>query len=48
MNHLLFDFENVSSEELKQVKGIKKNDEVILFYTNACKNIALESLDVHA
>lgn len=44
MNHFLIDFENVSSEELKQVKGIKKNDDVILFYLNACKNVSLESL----
>ena len=35
-NHFLIDFENVSSEELKQVKGIKKNDDVVLFYSNAC------------
>ena len=36
MNHFLIDFENVSSDELKQVKGIKKNDDVVLFYSNAC------------
>lgn len=46
MNHFLIDFENVSSDELKRVKGIKKNDDVILFYSNACKNVSLESLNV--
>ena len=47
-NHFLIDFENVSSDESKQVRGIKRNRDNILFYTNACKNIALESFDVHA
>ena len=48
MNHFLIDFENVSSDELKQVKGIKKNDDVVLFYSNACRKIDLESLNVVA
>lgn len=46
MNHFLIDFENVSSDELKRVKCIKKNDDVILFYSDACKNVSLESLNV--
>ena len=46
MNHFLIDFENISSNELKQVKGIKKNDDVILFYSSVRKNVSLESLSV--
>ena len=45
MNHFLVDYENVSSDELKQIKAVKKNDEVILFFSNSCKNISLESLN---
>ena len=48
MNHFLIDFENVSSDELKQIQGVKKNDSVVLFFSNACKNISLESINVLA
>lgn len=45
MNHFLIDFENVKTEGLKQITGIKEGDAVTIFYSEQCKNISLDVID---
>ena len=46
MDYFLVDFENVSSDELKKVKNVSGGDSIVLFYSDHCKNIKIETLDV--
>lgn len=45
MNYYLVDFENVKTDGIKDLKGLKEGDELIIFYSETCKNITLDVLD---
>lgn len=42
MNHYLIDFENVGSEGLKNLNGIQDGDEILIFYSDNRRNVALD------
>ena len=46
MEHYLIDFENVRSEALKNLCELKDGDSIAIFYSDMCKNINLETLDI--
>ena len=46
MEHYLVDFENVHSDELKKLGQLNDGDEIVLFYSEICKNLNLETLEV--
>lgn len=42
MNYFLVDFENVKIEKIIKLNNIKEQDALIIFYSENCKNIALD------
>lgn len=44
MTHFLVDYENVGVEGVKKT-GAKQSDKVTLFYSEQCKNVALEAIE---
>lgn len=44
MKHFLIDLENLSDNELNQIKGVKKSSKVIFFYSHARNKIDIDSL----
>jgi hypothetical protein len=45
MNYYLVDFENIGTDGIKDLAGVKANDFMILFYSDQCKNITLDVID---
>lgn len=45
MKYYLVDYENVKTDGLKDLTGVKAEDVVILFYSDQCKNITLDIMD---
>jgi hypothetical protein len=45
MNYYLVDFENIGTDGIKDLAGVKVNDFMILFYSDQCKNITLDVID---
>lgn len=45
MNHYLIDYENVKVDYIKNLPGTREGDEVVIFYSEQCKNIALEAVE---
>ncbi len=45
MKYYLVDYENVKTDGLKDLTGVKATDVVILFYSDQCKNITLDIMD---
>lgn len=45
MKYYLVDYENVKTDGLKDLTGVKAEDAVILFYSDQCKNITLDIMD---
>ncbi|MBE5932226.1 MAG: hypothetical protein E7263_02255, partial [Lachnospiraceae bacterium] len=45
MKYYLVDYENVKTDGLKDLTGVKADDAVILFYSDQCKNITLDIMD---
>lgn len=45
MKYYLVDYENVKTDGLKDLTGVKAGDVVILFYSDQCKNITLDIMD---
>ena len=45
MNYYLVDYENVKSDAIKDLKGARKDDAIVLFYSEQCKNISLDVVD---
>lgn len=45
MKYYLVDYENVKTDGLKDLTGVKTGDVVILFYSDQCKNITLDIMD---
>lgn len=48
MDYYLVDFENISANELINLKGLNKGDYVALFYSKACDSIKLEVFEALA
>lgn len=46
MNYYLIDFENVRTDGIKKLKEIREGDALIIFYSENCKNITLDVLDI--
>ncbi len=44
MNYFLIDYENIRCDGIKELKDIKDGDELIMFYSDQCKNISLDVL----
>ncbi len=42
MSCYLVDFENVRTDGIKNMTGLKAADEVLIFYSEQCKNISLD------
>lgn len=45
MNYYLVDYENIRADSLKELTGVQEGDEMILFYSEQCKNISLEVIE---
>jgi hypothetical protein len=45
MNYYLVDFENIGTDGIKDLSGVKANDFMIVFYSDQCKNITLDVMD---
>lgn len=45
MDYYLVDFENVGTDGIKDVKGVKEGDTMVIFYSENCKNTTLDVLD---
>jgi hypothetical protein len=45
MNYYLVDFENVKTDGIKDLAGVKENDVMVVFYSDQCKNITLDVMD---
>ncbi|MCR5626643.1 MAG: hypothetical protein K6F99_04940, partial [Lachnospiraceae bacterium] len=45
MNYYLVDFENVRTDGIKDLKGVKEGDSMIFFYSENCKSTTLDFLD---
>lgn len=45
MDYFLIDFENVRTDGIKDLKGVKEGDAMIIFYSENCKSITLDVLD---
>lgn len=46
MNYYLIDYENVKSDVILDISGVKEGDTFVLFYSEVCKNISLEVLEM--
>ena len=46
MNYYLIDYENVRAEGIKDLTRVSKKDTIILFYSDNCKNISLDVMDI--
>lgn len=45
MNCFLVDFENIKTNEIKNLINMSAGDEVIIFYTEQCKGITLDVIE---
>ena len=45
MTYFLIDYENIHSEEIKDLENFKDGDTLIIFYSNQCRKISLDVLD---
>lgn len=45
MDYYLVDFENVGTDGIKDVHGVKEGDTMVIFYSENCKNTTLDVLD---
>lgn len=45
MNYYLIDFENVQTDGVKELYGVKEGDSLIFFYSDQCKMLSLDVLE---
>lgn len=45
MNYFFVHFENVNSDGIKDLSGVKEGDEFIIFYSEKCKSISIEIIE---
>lgn len=46
MNYYFVDFENVKTEGIQKLTNLKPDDAVIVFYSDVCKNINLDAINI--
>lgn len=46
MNYYFIDFENVKTEGIQKLTNLKPDDAVIVFYSDVCKNINLDAINI--
>lgn len=45
MNYYLIDYENQGTDNLKDMYGVQKGDEIYIFFSDKCKNFSLDLLE---
>ena len=45
MNYYLIDYENQGTDNLKDMHGVQKGDEIYIFFSDKCKNFSLDLLE---